>query len=381
VDLLLNGTQNTIGGLCYNGASNMIDVYGGDVDEGGIYNFYGWNLFGDCSLVLRTKPAEEIITTLPDVILPGSVSLILQTNKPDVLVSLSKNGVMLASAFSDSSGAVVLNWDNAVQSGARLLLTITGFNCKTVQHFVYCYADGQLVLNTTITQSNAAAETEMEIPVTIRLTNTGTVSAVNLRAEFDYSENPNFVPIIGQNTFGTLAVGESTSITLSYKASKQVADLSSVEFIISVSAGYGYTQSYPCSQIIHAPKWEVISVQREPQCNWINPGDMFKVTYYIKNTGGIELRNMSGRLESYDNSLFIEDHISAAINIAPGCVDSLSFTLGLQSFSYPYSEINTSLWLNSTNAADSMLSQSWYSIPPSLVMESFETGDLSAFPG
>lgn len=378
VDLLVKGTKNTIGGLCYNGASNMNDVYGGDADNGGIYNFYGWNLFGDCSLVLRTKPAEEILATLPDQIVPGSVSLFIQTDKPNVLASLSINNSMLASAFSDSSGALTLNWTEAVESRDRLLLTLTGFNCKTVQHYVYCYADGQVVLNTTITQSTEVVETEMEIPVTVTLTNTSDVPAYSLCVLF-YHEDQNFIPINQQNNIGTLGAGETVTTTLSYKVSKQAADLSTVEFDVMVSASY-YSQSYACSQLVHAPKCEVISVKREPQCNWITPGDTFKVTYYVENTGGIELRNVSGHLESSYDALFIENPNSAEINIAPGCVDSLSFMLSLRRNSASYWEIDTCLNLNSSNAAEFIINQSWLSLPPQVVMESFETGDLSAFP-
>ncbi|HNT52224.1 MAG TPA: C25 family cysteine peptidase, partial [Candidatus Syntrophosphaera sp.] len=60
--LLVSGTKNTIGGLCYNGSCSMIAAYG----EGGVYNFLAWNLFGDASLVLRTQPATQIAAVLPD---------------------------------------------------------------------------------------------------------------------------------------------------------------------------------------------------------------------------------------------------------------------------------------------------------------------------
>ena len=67
VDLLVGDVMRTIGGLWFNGSCEMMDATGTQ----GATEFRNWTIFGDPSLAVRTKVAEEITCNHTGVLLIG----------------------------------------------------------------------------------------------------------------------------------------------------------------------------------------------------------------------------------------------------------------------------------------------------------------------
>lgn len=374
VDLLLNGTKNTIGGLCFNSSCNAIDVYG----EGGVIAFIGWNLFGDASLVLRTKPAEEIICNIDSHIVPTETQLLVQTNQPNVQAALSLGNRLVASGFTDSSGAVTLHWTELIQPSNTLLLTLSGFNYQTSQRNIYCYNPGGVVLSLAVSETGQFIETNSLVSIPVTISNPGGLTATSIRVELD-SSDMNVTPVVYKQFLSDLPPGAEAEATLSFRVSDSAVDFSMLEYSITVSC-IGYSNRYNLYVAVHAPLMELSSIFRSQQSNWINPGDEFEVSLIITNKGSTVLNLQNATVSSSSAQLTALSTEIPGLLIAPGDTDTLNCGFRLDP-SYPPGQFVTGTFLlNAENTADLSVSQNWLVLAPDSVMESFESREFQCFP-
>ncbi len=375
LELLINGTKNTIGGLCYNGSCSMIDEYG---ELGGIYNFLAWNLFGDASLVLRTKQPEEIAAILPAELPPNYANLDIDAGAPDILVALSQDNVPVTSGFSGEDGIAHLNLSDLPQPGDSFLLTLSGFNRRPIQRQLNCYGYGDhAVLDLTLLPSGQFIEPEIEIFKTVRIINRGTVAAANVIVQLWPSDpSENLTPMTGLVNLGQILPGQQKEGTLSYKVNKGTQDMSTVHYTIAVGND---GQSYAFSDLMHAPLIVLESLHRSPQPNWINPGDSFDLTYKIRNSGSAVLRDLGGVLESCSDPLLVTEQDNRQLTLAPNCADSLTFRLAVSPGCPTLNSVTTALHLDALNSLG-YYQHNWLVATPEKTMESFESRDLQAFP-
>lgn len=97
IDLLVTEQSTTLGGLCFNGVMEALDEYAGDPGDPGKKLMEQYNLFGDCTLEVRTKSPETFtvvhVTSAPIV----NNNFVVAVKKdsvmiPDAKVTLTKNG-------------------------------------------------------------------------------------------------------------------------------------------------------------------------------------------------------------------------------------------------------------------------------------------------
>jgi hypothetical protein len=374
MELLVSSSKLTIGGLCFNGASNMIDEYG----EAGVYCFISWVLFGDASLMLRTKPAEDIAADVPGLISPGATSLTVGTGRAGLLAAISEDNVFKASGFTDDFGSVTLNWTDPAETGDRLLLTLTGYNLRTAQKDIFCYEPGQAHLQTDIAADGQLVEPEVILSRTAVVRNDGSVPAQNVRIVLE-SQDANVIPVVSQQFFGHLLPGEQAELSLSFRISRQAIDLSIVSYDIVVSAD-GFSQSYHLSEAVHAPVLEVVSSSRQPQPNWIKPGDEFTVSFTFTNLGSVTLRDLTGVLDTRSGYLLCLESEAGEATLPESGTASFAFSLKVTSACPPGTILAPVLRFTAANGRDLAYTEKWFVTEPGTTLESFETGDLLAFP-
>jgi hypothetical protein len=124
VDLLVAEEKHSFGGLMYNGACFMMDLYGSP-DE--YETFANFNILGDASLQVRTDtPAPMNIVHEPEIHL-GETQFAVATGVADALVCLSEGAQIVAAGYADETGAIVLAFD-AFSEETELLLTVTAYD-------------------------------------------------------------------------------------------------------------------------------------------------------------------------------------------------------------------------------------------------------------
>lgn len=126
VDLLCAESKNTFGGLCFNGVMKGMDEYPGTT---GTKLMEQYNLFGDCSVVMRTD-LPVVITVIHDpVIFEDASSYDVQAPGVEgALASLYHDGVFYGSAYTDASGNATIDLIQSFPGPGQVTLTVTAYN-------------------------------------------------------------------------------------------------------------------------------------------------------------------------------------------------------------------------------------------------------------
>lgn len=125
--ILRAGSILTLGGLFFNSSLKMIDDYG----TGGVDMFRTWNIFGDASLLYRTKTPSSMTVSYPEVINLGTSSVAVSTGVAGALVSVSKDNVLIDSAYTNASGNATLYFYSGLNEFSTYTVTITGHDKRT----------------------------------------------------------------------------------------------------------------------------------------------------------------------------------------------------------------------------------------------------------
>ena len=124
-----NQITRTMGGIATNGCMYMNDAQG----SSGINETKYWTFFGDPSTNIRTAPPVNISASHDDVVLVGQSEFVIDVGEDGALAALSRNGELLASAYSIGGVAVLNLSDDVTAVPGTLDLVITGFNSFTYE--------------------------------------------------------------------------------------------------------------------------------------------------------------------------------------------------------------------------------------------------------
>jgi len=129
VELLIGGIKHTFGGLVYNAQSAMLDQYN---NSSGREVVQTWNLFGDASLMVRTRTPYTMHTQIP--LLPLSdTSYTMSSDADDALVCIYRpdTNTIVASTYTNDFGQATLNVTSVADIDCPLILTVTAFDATT----------------------------------------------------------------------------------------------------------------------------------------------------------------------------------------------------------------------------------------------------------
>ncbi len=136
VDLLIADQANVIGSLYYHGIMKVLDEYGTGISSEGTQLVEQYNIFGDCSLQVRTAaPVAPTVSHAGSVII-GSDQFTIDTGVAGATVSLYSDGVIHGTGVTDASGYCLVTLDQPVLTGGDVQLTITGYNLQTYRELL-----------------------------------------------------------------------------------------------------------------------------------------------------------------------------------------------------------------------------------------------------
>ncbi|MCP4291128.1 MAG: T9SS type A sorting domain-containing protein [bacterium] len=126
VDLMVADQANVIGSLYYHGIMKVMDEYPGNsqlVEQ--------YNIFGDCSLMIRTDTPVAPTMDYVSAIALGSTVYPVDTGIAGAKVALYSDGQLHGVGIADASGHVDVQLDNPVVVAGEVTLTVTGYNLLT----------------------------------------------------------------------------------------------------------------------------------------------------------------------------------------------------------------------------------------------------------
>lgn len=286
-DLVIAEAKTTVGGLFFHGSSKMIEVYGAD----GVEEYKSWTIFGDASLMMRSKTPTLISAEYNPVLLIGMNNLLVQT-EPNARLTLSANDVIYGKAIADAGGTALITLEVLPAEPMDLTLTIAAFNKVTHMGIVQVLpADGPYLIVTGVNvNSGVPAHYGELVNIQIDMENVGNDPAENISVTIETADpylsvvgNPEVISMIAANATG------STSTGVNLQIANNAPDQWIAPFTIRISLPDGEEFSADHSFAINAPvlEWGYFQVDdsQGDGNNRIDPGESFILSIPFSNIG------------------------------------------------------------------------------------------------
>lgn len=286
-DLVIAEAMTTVGGLFFHGSSKMIEVYGTD----GVEEYKCWTIFGDASLMMRSKTPTLISAEYNPVLLIGMSSLLVQT-EPNARLTLSANDVIYGKAIADAGGTALITLEVLPDEPMDLTLTIAAFNKVTHMGIVQVLpADGPYLIVTGVNvNSGVPAHYGELVNVQIDMENVGNDPAEIISVTIETADpylsvvgDPEVISVIAANATG------STSSGINLQIANNTPDQWIAPFTVHISLPDGEEFSADHSLVINAPvlEWGYLQVDdsQGDGNNRIDPGESFILGIPFTNMG------------------------------------------------------------------------------------------------
>ncbi len=288
VDLLIAEQKQTIGGLFFNGSSRMTEVYG----TAGANMFKTWHIFGDASLVARTKNPQEMTAVYNPVLFLG-VGTFEVTTEPGARIALSANGTLYGTAVANNFGLATVIIADPPQEQMDLTVTITAFNKVThIGSVSVLPSTGPYVVVTQMIVNdgnNNIAEYGELINLNIDLGNVGS-DVANGVSVFVSSEDQYLTVLSSEEAIGNIPVNGTGTTTTGFniQIANNVPDQHAAQITVMISAGTEVWE-YNRTLLINAPAFNfgaisVIEIDGNGNGR-IDAGETVQITVPIMNSG------------------------------------------------------------------------------------------------
>ncbi|HOD17958.1 MAG TPA: C25 family cysteine peptidase [Candidatus Cloacimonadota bacterium] len=380
-DLLVANAKNTIGGLYFNGACKMIEVYGSD----GVNTYKTWNIFGDASLQVRTTNPQPLTATFNPLLYLDAATFTVQT-APGAWVTLSANGTVYATGHADASGLAVLNLLAPLTENMELTLTITGFNKVTYLGSVQVQnANGPYVqiLNQYVTDgNNNLPEYGETVNLNLTLNNVGLGEAQAVIATI--SSNDPYLTILDNTAdFQNIPPGEFAIVPDNFQIqiSDNVSDQHIAVLHVIITQNGTVSWVYDIDFILNAPAFTLgnftINDMQGNNNGRLDTGEIDILNFPVTNIGHAAAQNLLVSLLVNNPVTYLLTPLQTSFTrLEPGETAQASFQIVFSS-QIPSGTLIQMMLMGF--AGNYSIIQNFNSYL-GLVIESFDSGDFTSYP-
>ncbi|MBM3318585.1 MAG: hypothetical protein FJY75_12105, partial [Candidatus Eisenbacteria bacterium] len=332
VDLLVADRMRTIGGLFFNGSCLMIERN----DTTGVKEFKCWTIFGDPSLIVRTREVEPMSAAHTGVLRLGQDSFaLIVPGVPGALCALYADGVLYGSAFTDPSGAATITIAQPPLEPMTLLLTVTAFNRETLVEDIavvpvsgahltiraveYLDGSGDGILN--------AGET---VQMRLQLENVGDSTATGVSALIG-SASGELTILAGSRTFPDIAPADTAWSDSAFvlAIASNCPDQRVVTIPLSFSGGERSLGQGLVGFAVQAPDIVIAEVQVDDTLGGngnmrLDPGETAAIRISLANRGHYPLTDLAGLLTCDDSQVQVLEGSGSHPGLARGASGVLS---------------------------------------------------------
>ncbi|MFO7660063.1 MAG: C25 family cysteine peptidase, partial [Candidatus Cloacimonadaceae bacterium] len=288
-DLMVAEEMNTIGGLMYNGSSEMIEVYG----TGGADMYKTWHIFGDASLMVRTTDPQPLTAQYMSVLFLGMSTFTVQT-VPGAWITLSANGQIYGVGIADATGSANITLTTVPTQPMDLIVTITAFNkithLDTVQVLpsqgAYIMIDDYFVTD----GNNNQADFGETITLNLTLNNLGTAAGQSIIATVNTTDQ--YLTILNNTiNFGTVDASSTTTSTTGFtiQVANNVPDQHMAILNVAISQSDTLAWEYDLNLVMNAPAFTVGTINIDDSAGnnngRIDSGETIILTIPVQNSG------------------------------------------------------------------------------------------------
>ena len=339
-DLWVAEAKNTAGGFYYNGSCKMMDHYGNTNGSDGVDMFKTWHIFGDASLMARSKTPVAMTVTHPSNIVSGTSSVTVSTGVNNTLVALTYNNTIYGRGFTNSSGTASITLTNPPTGVMNYSITASAHNRVTyVGTIAQTVASGPWMEVTAVTYDDAnndLPEYNESGYFDLTFKNSGTSTATNVSATLSCSTS-GITVTDGSHTISSLAAGASTTANNAYAISiaNNVPNGTIANFTITMTTSGSGPWTHNFSKTILAPALAFGNITiSDPSGNnngLLDPGETATISIVLNNTGGVTSLAGTGTLFCNSSGVTIVNGNANFSAIFAGGSRNLSFTVSAAS--------------------------------------------------
>lgn len=373
--------KRTFGGITMNGCMLMNDEYGAD----GAEMTDTWNIFGDPSLMVRTKMPVQITANHSSTLTVGSTEIqITSSNAISGLVALTIDNQIIGTTNLVMGGATVA-FPALTQTGT-VHMVITSFNkipyivdIPVVNAVPANITFNKFTINDSNGNNNGQADYSENILLNITLENTGGTNATNVTAILT-TEDPYATITDNTENYGTIAAGEQSGIAdgFAFTVANNIPDAHEILFTINSTDGIN-TWASNFYITAYAPVLSAVNIRiSDPAGNnngRLDDGETAQVIISSTNQGHSDATALTAALTSAQSYLTILDSPVSLPLITVNDTAETSFTV----------QANQGIPVNGYAAFGYSLSCAGYqtaknfSVPLAWIVEDFETGDFTKY--
>lgn len=334
-DLILAESKYTVGGLYYNGSCKMMDIYGNTAGSDGVNMFKTWHIFGDASLLARTKTPLAMTVNHPASIVIGASSVNVSTGVANTLVAITYNNVIYGRGYTNSGGTAVITLVNAPQTALDYTLTATAFNRVTyVGTIQQLPGTGPFMSVSNVSyadSNNNQPEYSDAGRFNVTFQNIGAVAAADVSATLSCS-TPGISITDAFELIASLNAGASSTINnaFSFDIAGSIANGTTAQFTITMVAG-SETWTHNFSLELRAPVMAFgnmsISDLTGNNNGRLDPGETATVSIPLSNSGLAASPSGSATLTCSTPGITVNTGTASFSAISAGGTTSLSFSI------------------------------------------------------
>ncbi len=311
VDLLAAEAAATIGGLFFGGSAKALDEYSGGGEGAQVMEQY--NIFGDCSLVVRTDVPEAMSVQHDSMLFIGASSLsVVVPGVEGAMVSLYEGGVNYGAAVTDASGLATITFDPPLTTPIDATLTVTALNkvpyITTISVIPpsgpYVVYDAHAI-DDSAGNGDGTVDFGETIDLAVTLENVGVEAALGVTAALATTD-PYVTILDGSHVFGTIAAGGAISSGLAYRFHVSAACPDGHSILFDLTASDAGREVWESGFVIEvqAPVVAMESFDVDDASGngngILDPGETANIIVTVVNGGAEAARDAVGTLSSAD---------------------------------------------------------------------------------
>ena len=366
-----DGYKHTLGGASLNGNMYILDMC--PTDEGDTHNT--WLLFGDPSMMLRTKAPESMNVVCDEAIMMGMTEMTVEADAEYAIVTLSKDGEVIASTNVEN-GRARLNFP-ALSESCKLKLVVIGYNKITyIRDIEVIATEGAHVVHTgfDINQEDGQLDYGEIIDLSLTVKNIGIEDVNNVNIEV--IPNSSYVAMIDNNaTVASMAIQEVVELDKAFQfyVTKEVPDQELLSFTVECSSSTStWTSTFELTA--NAPDIKVVNVSIESEGDALEPGANASLRFVIINDGNSDVKNIVTELFASSSEIEFENATveTESIEVGENVVITSDFSISSSAVLGSTYEVSYSV------SSGYYICQGTYSVNVGNAFDSFESGDFSA---
>ena len=359
----------TLGGASLNGNMYILDM----CPEDNGYTHNAWLLFGDPSLMLRTKAPEKMnISCSSSELMVGMTTYTVNADVDFGIATLSKDGEVVASSYI-KKGEAKLTFPEITEEGT-MKLVVMSYNKVTeiIDIEVKTPTDAFLIFNDyDLNEADGQLDYGETINLDLNIKNIGVSDASNIEVEL-ISKTDYVTLTSNKSTVASMAVNEVAEIKNVFKftVTDNVPDQEELKFDVKCTSG---EESWASSFSItaNAPSFTIDTIFIKNKM--IEPGSSDVLYIAVKNAGHSEARNVATEMTSSSSDIVFPEEAEGAETLQPGeILEIVAF------FDVDENAIYGAKYeVMSTVSAGAYEMSTNYYVKIGQSLEDFETGDFS----